>query len=126
MRISPRQFRIGELAAHLKVERFVVRFWEKEFNLSPSRSEGGQRFYEAGDLEKFKKIKHLLYNQGYTISGAKKMIKKKIVEQIIPSTKINSEIEDKEKKIQEFSKKCCDLKDQLIKMRKILSEFKQM
>jgi DNA-binding transcriptional MerR regulator len=74
--MQKKQFRIGELAKNLGVERFVIRFWEKEFNVTGNRSEGGQRFYEAKDLEKFRSIKTLLYEQGFTIAGAKKQFKK--------------------------------------------------
>ena len=77
MKMQKRQFRIGQLAKHLGVERFVVRFWEKEFNFSAHRSDGGQRFYEEKDLEKFKQIKKLLYEDGFTIAGAKKLLKQK-------------------------------------------------
>ncbi len=74
--MQKKQFRIGELAKNLGVERFVIRFWEKEFHVTGNRSEGGQRFYEAKDLEKFRSIKTLLYEQGFTIAGAKKQFKK--------------------------------------------------
>lgn len=74
MRMEQRQFRIGELAKHVGVERFVIRFWEKEFNLKPTRSDGGQRFYQNEDLHKFKTIKTLLYDQGFTIAGAKQQL----------------------------------------------------
>lgn len=69
--MGKRQFRIGELAAALGVERYVVRFWEKEFNLAAFRSEGGQRFYTNDDLITFTYIKDLLYNEGYTLAGAR-------------------------------------------------------
>ncbi len=75
MKMQKRQFRIGQLADLLGVERFVVRFWEKEFNLNAHRSTGGQRFYEEKDLNKFKKIKQLLYEEGFTIAGAKKKLR---------------------------------------------------
>lgn len=75
MRMQKRQFRIGELAKHLGVERFVIRFWEKEFNLRPTRSDGGQRFYEEKDLKKMQMIKSLLYDKGYTIAGARRALK---------------------------------------------------
>lgn len=77
MKMQKRQFRIGQLAKHLGVERFVVRFWEKEFNVKSHRSEGGQRFYEEKDVATFKKIKKLLYEDGFTITGAKKLLKQK-------------------------------------------------
>lgn len=77
MKMQTRKFRIGELAQLLNVERFVIRFWEKEFMMKSSRSDGGQRFYDEKDFEKFKQIKELLYERGFTISGARKQLKVK-------------------------------------------------
>ena len=77
MKMEKRKFRIGELAEHLSVERFVIRFWEKEFNFKAHRSVGGQRFYDEQDLKKFQAIKELLYEKKFTIAGAKKQIFKK-------------------------------------------------
>lgn len=74
MRMQKRQFRIGELAKKLDIEKFVIRFWEKEFDLPTARSTGGQRFYSEQDLETFTHIKTLLYQEGFTISGAKKQL----------------------------------------------------
>lgn len=79
MKMQKRKFRIGELAQLLNVERFVIRFWEKEFIMKANRSEGGQRFYDEKDLEKFKQIKELLYDRGFTIAGARKQLKVKTV-----------------------------------------------
>lgn len=75
MKMKKRNFRIGELADHLALERFVIRFWEKEFNIKGQRSEGGQRFYTEKDIQKFEAIKALLYDHGFTIAGAKKHLK---------------------------------------------------
>lgn len=72
--MSQRQFRIGDLANELKVKKFVIRFWEQEFQLSSERSEGGHRFYNDDDLKTFQLIKTLLYQQGYTIEGARKQL----------------------------------------------------
>lgn len=74
MKMEKKKFRIGHLADELGVERFVIRFWEKEFNVKPTRSDGGQRFYKLEDLEQFKQIKELLYSKGFTIAGAKKIL----------------------------------------------------
>lgn len=74
MRMQKKQFRIGELAKRLNVERFVIRFWEKEFNIRPTRSDGGQRFYQEKDFNTFKQIKKLLYENGFTISGARQQL----------------------------------------------------
>lgn len=85
MKISKRKFRIGDLAKELKLKKYVIRFWEKEFELESDRSEGGQRFYTQEDFNLFSKIKELLYAQGYTISGAKKQLTSKEVKMQIQS-----------------------------------------
>jgi DNA-binding transcriptional MerR regulator len=110
-----KQFRIGELAQHLGVERFVVRFWEREFGLRPTRSEGGQRFYEERDLDKFQKIKELLYNEKLTIAGAKKRLlehegytpAREIQEQPLASTpeQLKVQLQDLRKQLVELSEK---------------------
>jgi DNA-binding transcriptional MerR regulator len=73
-RMAQRQFRIGDLAEELNVKKFVIRFWEKEFNIASDRSSGGQRYYTLDDLHVFQTIKELLYTQGFTIAGAKKQL----------------------------------------------------
>jgi DNA-binding transcriptional MerR regulator len=75
MKMEKRKFRIGELSSVLGVEQFVVRFWEKEFAIKSTRSAGGQRFYDEDDLKRFQIIKSLLYEQGFTIAGARKQLK---------------------------------------------------
>ena len=74
MRMQKRQFRIGTLAQELGIEKFVIRFWEKEFAIKSTRSTGGQRYYTSTDVEKFRQIKELLYAKKYTIAGAKKLL----------------------------------------------------
>lgn len=71
MKMQQQQFRIGTLAQELNVPKFVIRFWEKEFAIKSSRTDGGQRYYTAQDLSTFKKIKELLYTKKFTIAGAK-------------------------------------------------------
>lgn len=72
MKMSKRQYRIGELAKELKLKKFVLRFWEKELNLVSNRSTGGQRFYQEEDFATFKLIKTLLYDRKFTLAGARK------------------------------------------------------
>lgn len=83
------QFRIGRLAQELGVKRFVIRFWEKEFGIHSTRSTGGQRFYDQKDFDQFKLIKELLYEKGFTIAGAKKVINQGVrkTAHILDSTK---------------------------------------
>src|SRR5260221_8847255 len=94
MKMQKRKFRIGELALKLELERFVVRFWEKEFSIKTKRSQGSQRFYDENDLKKFELIKRLLYEEGFTIVGAKKRLKERAImknEPIIASQKTTME-----------------------------------
>lgn len=74
MKMARKQYRIGELAKELNVERFVIRFWEKELHIKPRRSPGGQRFYQQEDFDTFKTIKTLLYDHKFTLAGAKKKL----------------------------------------------------
>jgi DNA-binding transcriptional MerR regulator len=53
MKMRKKTFRIGELAKKLTIERFVIRFWEKEFQVKTDRSCGGQRFYTEQNFERF-------------------------------------------------------------------------
>ena len=115
MRMQRRQFRIGQLAHHLDVERFVIRFWEREFKIKSVRSIGGQRFYNDKDVKQFQFIKELLYDKGFTINGARKHIDllkeekkrtrkligtpKAAMDRIIPARKINTKIVALQKKL---------------------------
>jgi DNA-binding transcriptional MerR regulator len=68
-------YKIGEVCELCGVEPHVLRFWESEFRvLSPTRNRSGQRIYRQKDLEMVERIKELLYNQGYTIAGARKLL----------------------------------------------------
>lgn len=67
-------YRIGELSSLLEVEPHVLRYWEQEFKLRPARSPSGQRMYARRDLERLLEIKRLLYDEGYTIAGARKAL----------------------------------------------------
>jgi DNA-binding transcriptional MerR regulator len=69
-------FRIGEVARLCEVPAYVLRFWESEFpQLKPHKGGTGQRLYRRRDVETALHIKTLLYNEGYTIPGARQVIK---------------------------------------------------
>jgi DNA-binding transcriptional MerR regulator len=66
---------ISEASELLDVPQHVLRFWETKFaQIKPLKRNGGRRFYRPQDLDVLQQIKHLLYNQGYTIKGAKKAV----------------------------------------------------
>jgi len=68
-------FSIGEVQKLVKVEPYVLRFWESEFpRLRPGKGPNGRRMYRKRDIETVLAIKHLLYDQGFTIAGARKAL----------------------------------------------------
>ena len=69
-------FRIGDVAEIVGVKPYVLRYWESEFpTISPNKSNSGQRVYKRTDVETLLLIKHLLYNERYSIEGARKRIR---------------------------------------------------
>jgi DNA-binding transcriptional MerR regulator len=69
-------FRIGEVAGLCHLPAYVLRFWETEFpQLKPVKSSTGQRMYRKRDVESVVRIKQLLYDQGFTISGARQQLR---------------------------------------------------
>ena len=69
-------FRIGEVARLLSLPAYVLRFWESEFpQLHPNKGGTGQRLYRRRDVEMALRIKRLLYDEGYTIPGARQFLK---------------------------------------------------
>lgn len=69
-------FKIGEVSEITGVEPYVLRYWESEFKLvKPYRTKSNQRLYRKKDVEAIIKIKTMLYDQKFTIAGAKKKLK---------------------------------------------------
>ena len=72
-------FRIGEVSHLSKLPSYVLRFWETEFpQLKPTKSSSGQRMYRRRDVEFVLQIKKLLYDEGYTIAGAREKLKSEL------------------------------------------------
>jgi len=70
-------FKAGEICKLAGIQSYVLRYWETEFpQLASNRQEGGQKVYARGDVETIVHIKKLLYEDGFTISGAKKQLEK--------------------------------------------------
>jgi DNA-binding transcriptional MerR regulator len=69
-------FRIGEVASLCRLPAYVLRFWETEFpHLKPVKSSTGQRMYRKRDVEFVVRIKKLLYENGFTIAGARAQLR---------------------------------------------------
>ena len=72
-------FRIGEVASLCRLPAYVLRFWEAEFpQLKPVKSSTGQRMYRKRDVECVMRIKKLLYEDGFTIAGARTQLREEI------------------------------------------------
>ena len=69
-------FRIGEVARLCEVPAYVLRFWESEFpQLKPNKGGTGQRLYRRRDVEMALRVKSLLKEEGYTIPGARQLLR---------------------------------------------------
>jgi DNA-binding transcriptional MerR regulator len=69
-------FRIGEVSRLCGLPSYVLRFWETEFpQLKPTKSSTGQRMYRKLDVENVLRIKKLLYQEGFTIAGARQYLR---------------------------------------------------
>jgi DNA-binding transcriptional MerR regulator len=88
-------YKIGEACKILEIQPYVLRYWEKEFPLlSPNKSKSGQRVYSERELEVIRRIKELLYEEGYTIAGAKKKLEGEVEEDGEPAAKKDAETKD--------------------------------
>jgi DNA-binding transcriptional MerR regulator len=71
-------YSITEIAEQTQVKPHVLRYWESEFPcLSPKKNRAGNRVYQAKDIKMIYLIKQLLYEDGFTIAGAKKKLNRK-------------------------------------------------
>src|SRR5256885_6374514 len=73
---EPPLYRIGEVARLTELKPFVLRYWETEFPmLEPVKSSSGHRMYRQEDVDVVLKIKRLLYDEGFTIAGARRHLR---------------------------------------------------
>ena len=72
---AKRYFSIGEVAELCDVKPHVLRYWEQEFTqLKPIKRRGNRRYYQHHEVLMIRRIRELLYNQGFTISGARNQL----------------------------------------------------
>ena len=75
-------FKIGEVCDLTETQPYVLRYWESEFPaLAPAKNNSGQRIYRRRDIETILRIKALLYEEGFTIAGAKKRLEQEVKEE---------------------------------------------
>lgn len=76
---SKKGHKIGEVCKLLDLQPYVLRYWETEFRaLQPAAGSSGQRTYREKDVALLRRIKQLLYEEGYTIAGARKKLESEI------------------------------------------------
>lgn len=110
---TEKRYSIGDVSRILNVKEHTIRFWEKEFAfLRPSKNKSGRRSYGIEDIKLLQKIKKLLYDEQYTIKGAKKELEKNFslkqenieIQTISQQNKeINKEIENKKQTLSHFN-----------------------
>lgn len=86
-------FKIGEVSELTDVEPYVLRYWETEFKFRLTKTKNNQRLYQKKDIEKIQDIKKLLYEDRYTIAGARKKLKAVIKERKIEQKKPKDQLE---------------------------------
>ena len=83
-------FRIGEVAKIVGVKPYVLRYWETEFAvLKPGKTPSRHRLYRRRDVETLLEIKRLLYEEGFTIAGAKKKLKELEKDSPVPTIPVD-------------------------------------
>lgn len=79
-------FRIGDVARLANIKPYVLRFWETEFpGLGPKKSGTGHRLYRRKDVEMVLEIKRLLYQERFTIEGARKFLESRAKPELVPA-----------------------------------------
>jgi len=88
---AKRYFTIGEVSDLCGVKPHVLRYWEQEFTqLKPVKRRGNRRYYQHHEVLLIRRIRELLYEQGFTISGARNKLDSRIGELIAPPEEAGS------------------------------------
>jgi DNA-binding transcriptional MerR regulator len=111
-------FRIGEVCDLVGVDSHVLRYWETEFSvIKPRRAKSNQRLYRRQDIENLLLIKKLLHNDGYTISGARKLLRR---QDLLAEALLQEEKEGSGKECSS-GKQLASIKKELLKIQQILA-----
>ena len=98
-------FKIGEVSQIVGVDPHVLRYWESEFTMiKPQRATSRQRLYRRVDIENLIRVRKLLYDQGFTIAGARQALKEE------KKTGVRAGDETPEKLVSSLKKELLDLK----------------
>ncbi|MFH2054523.1 MAG: MerR family transcriptional regulator [bacterium] len=105
-------YSISEVAELTEVKPYVLRFWEKEFPLlKPKKNRGGNRTYQEHEIALINRIKQLLYEEGYTIEGARQKLR---------------EVHKEVRRDQKLRKALDQVKMELLEIERLLSDGKDI
>ena len=111
-------YSIREVSEITSIKPYVLRFWEKEFpTLRPKKNRAGNRTYQLKDIELVKQIKNLLYDEGYTIEGARSQLRGFKASEAVNAVKVEDQGMDKDK----MKNLLRDIKQELGEILKIIS-----
>ena len=103
-------FSIKEVASMLDLKPYILRYWEKEFAiLKPKRNRVGRRYYSKKDIDMVRLIRNILYEQGYTIAGAKK----KLVTMVDGPEQLSLPLRNKSKLLKEIKNELKKISDMI-------------
>jgi DNA-binding transcriptional MerR regulator len=123
---SERAFRtISEVAAELDLEPHVLRFWQSQFRqVRPVQRAGGRRYYRPEDVDLLRRIRSLLYDEGYSIKGVKRRLNeglsKTVETQVAPKPAMKQAAKLQDSKRDEMQSVLDDLQDALSELRSAL------
>ena len=104
---------ISEVSKELDVPQHVLRFWETKFDqVEPMKRGGGRRYYRPDDIELLRRIRELLYSEGYAIKGVQRLLKENRGKLDAPAPAASSETIDGEV-LQEILGELRELRDKL-------------
>ena len=103
---------IGEVSKMIQTPQHILRFWEESFSqINPLKRKGGRRLYSESDVNLLRRIKVLLYEEGYSVKGVKNYLSKNKISDI--------KSEGKLKVPEEVSKKLEEITETLVKLKKL-------
>ncbi len=105
-------YKIGEVAEMTSLEPYVLRYWEGEFNIRLTKSKNHQRLYQKKDIELIKRIKGLLYDEKFTIAGAKKKLRERKKQKPV-SNQLPLELKASDEDSRKFKQALKDVRNEL-------------
>lgn len=101
-------YTIGEVATMFDVNTSLIRFWDKEFEIiNPKKNKKGNRLFTPKDIKNFNRIYDLVKNQGFTLEGARKALKKRTPAVAVSTLPENNEVVEK---LEEIKSRLINLK----------------